>query len=198
MTKLFKVPTKEEMTNSVAAFMPDGRIFAAKNQENTNLRKLLEAFSLEFFRMDETMNLISEDYDINATTELIGRWESAVGIPDDCLKGTGTLTERRRDVLAKFAMMNLTTEQDFIDLAALYGVVVTVTAGSIGNTYPMTFPYLLFESGKAARFTMIVDFDTVLETYPLTFPYTYGDATQGLIECLFNKSKPSNVQIIYT
>ena len=197
MTKLFKVATKDEITDSLAAFMPNGRVFAAKGVADSTLRKYLNGLSKELFRIHEQMNLMSEDHDINLTVNFLEQWESAVGIPDDCFDGAGTLEERRRAILAKFAQMNLTTEQDFIDLAALFEVTITIVQGSTVGVFPMTFPFILFNSGKEARFTMFVQFDTPLETFPYTFPITFGDATRGLIECLFNKLKPANVQIIY-
>jgi uncharacterized protein YmfQ (DUF2313 family) len=195
--KLFRVNTKDDITNSLAAFMPGGRIFAAKNQDGTNLRKLLTGLSVELFRIDEQMNLISQDFDINVTTQFIEQWESAVGIPDNCFNGTGTLEERRLAILAKFAQMNLTTDQDFIDLAALFGINITIITGASLSVFPLIFPHVLFGSEKEARFTMFVQFEIPLDTFPYIFPFTFGDATRGLIECLFSKSKPANVQIIY-
>ena len=197
MTKLFEVKTQDEMTDSLAAFMPGGRVFAAKGEADSTLRKYLNGLSKELFRIDEQMNLMSEDHDINLTVNFLEQWESAVGIPDDCFDTSGTIEERRFNVLAKLAKMNLTTEQDFIDLASLYGINITITQGAIAGIFPMTFPITFFASAKEARFTMIVTFDTTLETFPLTFPITFGESTIGTIKCLFNKSKPANVQIVY-
>ena len=152
----------------------------------------------ELFRVEEQMNLISFEHDINVTTQFIDEWESAVGIPDACLSGAGTLEDRRRDILVKLAKMNVTTAQDFIDLAAEFGIVVTIIPGAIAGTFPMIFPLMFFPSGKAARFTMIVDFPAALEVFPLTFPIPFGDGIIGVIKCLFNRVRPANVQIIYT
>jgi len=183
MTKLFKVVTQDEMTDSLAAFMPGGRVFASKGDNDSTLRKYLDGLAVELSRIDEQMNLMSEDHDINLTVQFLEQWESAVGIPDDCFNATGTIEERRINVLAKLARMNLTTEQDFIDLAAFLGVTITIDHGATAT--------------KADRFTMIVNFAISLETFPYTFPFSFGDATQGLIECIFNKLKPANVLIIY-
>jgi uncharacterized protein YmfQ (DUF2313 family) len=195
--KLFRINTEEDISNSLSSFMPGGRVFASKDIDGSPLRKFIKGLSKELYRIDQQMNLMSEDYDINGTTEFLEQWEAAVGLPDDCLDTMGTLQERRRNVLAKLAGMNLTTEQDFIDLAALFGINVTITQGGDIGLFPLIFPYTFFGSAKEAKFTMIVAFDTPLETFPYTFPFTFGDAERGLIECLFNKAKPANVQIIY-
>lgn len=195
--RLFKNNNLDETTNSLAAFMPGGRVFAGKNRDGATLRKYLTGLAIELKRVEEMMNLISHEYDITVTTEFINEWESAVGIPDDCFDGTGTLEDRRKAVLAKFALMNLTTEQDFIDLAALFGVNITITTGIDEIRFPFTFPVLMFSTEKAARFTMLIEFDTVLETFPFTFPIPFGEGIIGLIRCLFDKLKPANVRIIY-
>lgn len=195
--RLFRKNTPSDITDSTAAFMPNGRVFGGKNRGDAILRKLLNGLSLEFYRIDEQMELMAEDYDINVSIQFLPQWEAAVGIPDSCLDGTGTLEERRKAVLAKLAGMNLTEDQDFIDLAAIFGVTVTITQGSTVGIFPMTFPFILFGTAKEAKFSMIVTFDTPLETFPYTFPFIFGDATRGLIECIFNKLKPANVQIIY-
>ncbi len=195
--KLFRINTKDDITNSVAAFMPNGRTFAAKNETDSTLRKFLSGISLELFRIDEQMNLISQDHDINLTVEFIEQWESAVGIPDDCFDTTGTLAERRIQVLAKLANMNVTTAQDFITLAALFGVNVTITPGNVASTFPMQFPIIFFGSAKEAKFTMVVNLPTDSNSFPFTFPLLFTESANNLIQCLFNKLKPANVQIIY-
>lgn len=197
MTKLFEVKTQDEITNSLAAFMPGGRVFAGKGSEDTTLRKYLNGLSKELFRIDELMNLISEDYDINLTVNFLEQWESAVGIPDDCFDTSGTIEDRRLNVLAKLAMLNLTTEQDFIDLAVLYGVNVTIKQGGEEFVFPLEFPISLIATQKEARFTMIVEFPGESQVFPLPFPIVFGFPAINLIKCLFNKSKPSVVEIIY-
>jgi uncharacterized protein YmfQ (DUF2313 family) len=195
--KLFKKQTETSITNSTSAFMPGGRAFIAKGRDGSILRKFLQGVSKELFRIDEQMNLMSEDYDINAATQFIQQWESAVGIPDDCFDGTGTIEDRRKAVLAKLAKMNLTTEQDFIDLASFFGVSLTIASGTEASVFPMTFPIILFGTAKEAKFTMVVVFDTAIDGFPFTFPFVFTESANNLIQCLFNKLKPANVQIIY-
>lgn len=195
--KLFRKNTQDDITNSTVAFMPGGRVFSGKNRIDSNLRKFLNGLSKEFFRIDEQMNLMSEDHDINKTVQFIERWESAVGIPDDCFNANGTLAERRLQVLAKLARMNLTSEQDFIDLATLFGLNVTIRSGKEASTFPMTFPIILFDTEKEAKFTMIVEFESLIEGFPFTFPFVFAESKNNLIKCLFNKLKPANIQIIY-
>ena len=54
--KLFKVKTKDEMADSLASFMPGGRVFASKDDSDSTLRKYLNGLAVELFRIDEQMN----------------------------------------------------------------------------------------------------------------------------------------------
>lgn len=195
---LFKQHTKEEQATSLAQFMPNGRVFGNKHDSNSTLFKFIMGLACELFRVEEQMNLIAFEHDINTTTQFIDEWESAVGIPDACLSGTGTLEERRSAILVKMAKMNVTTLQDFVDLADEFGLSVTITPGAEAGLFPMTFPFILFDSPKQARFTMVVDFPTVLDIFPYTFPFTFGDGSIAVVKCLFNRIKPAMVRIIYT
>lgn len=195
---LFKEHTKEEHARSLSHFMPNGRVFAKKWVAGSVMFAYIMGLACELFRIEEQLNLISFEHDINATTMFINEWEAAVGIPDACLSGSGTLEDRRRDILVKLAKMNVTTAQDFIDLANEFGITVTITPGAVHGTFPMVFPLIFFTTGKEARFTMLVDFPSALEVFPLTFPIPFGDGTINVIKCLFNRIRPANVQILYT
>lgn len=186
----------EEYTDSLSSYLPGGELFEAKNIQDSNFRKLLRGMAGELYRA----NGLLREYDIlpDETIKFISEWESALGIPDDCFSGNGTIEERRRDVLVKLAASGIQTNQDFVDLAALFGVTVTVTAGVEEITFPLVFPVLMFSTNKEARFTIIVEF-TAPDTsrFPLTFPILFGTDEIGLLECVFNKLKPANCNIIF-
>jgi len=195
---LFKQHTKEEQASSLSHFLPNGRVFAKKFTYGSNLFQFVMGLACELYRVEEKMNMIAFEHDINETTQFINEWESAVGIPNDCLTSSGTLEERRTAILVMLSKMNVTTVQDFIDLADEFGVTVTIAAGADVGLFPLPFPFIFFSTPKEARFTMVIDFPTTLEVFPLTFPIPFGDGIIGVIKCLFNHVKPANVQIIYT
>lgn len=195
---LFKRRDIEQYTDSLADYMPGGRLFAAKTVQDSNFRKLLRGMSGELFRVNGLLRDFSDQILPDQTEKFISEWESAVGIPDDCLKGTGAIEERRRDVLVKLAASGIQTEQDFIDLAALYGVTITIRPGVETITFPLTFPVIFFDTLQDARFTIIIEF-TVPDTsrFPLTFPIVFGSGEIAVLECLFNKLKPANCNVIF-
>lgn len=188
----------EQYTDSLARYLPGGILFASRNNNNSNLRKLLRGLSGELFRTNGLIQEYCEQIIPDKTTKFVSEWESALGIPDDCFPGSGTLDERRLHVLIKLASLGIQTQQDFIDLAAQFGVTVTIMNGSQHGTFPMEFPTLFFNSSKDARFTIIVTFTLIDgERFPYTFPVLFGNSTLAIIECLFNKLKPANCDVIF-
>lgn len=198
MANLISQHSTSKHADSLADYLPSGRLFESARITNTNFRNLLLGLAGELFTAEGHLKTISNEYDINTTSLLIEEWEGALGIPDSCFSGTGGLIERRRDVLVKLASLGVQTAEDFVALAALFGVVVTVNPGIDFAIFPLEFPWLFFSSEKEARFTIIVDF-TVQEAnkFPLIFPFVFGSDTIGIMECLFNKLKPANCNIIF-
>ncbi len=194
---LFDPHLTAEQADSLADYLPGGRLFQSARTNGSNLRKLLNGLGNELFTAEGYLRTISNEYDINTTTLFIEEWEAALGIPDDCFTGTGTIQDRRRDVLVKLASLGVQTEQDFIGLAALFGIVVTIEQGAnVACIFPFVFPCIFFSSGKEARFTIIVQFTVdASNQFPLTFPIPFGDATIAIVECLFSKLKPANCAI---
>jgi uncharacterized protein YmfQ (DUF2313 family) len=198
MVKLVTAHTTDEQADSLADYLPNGYLFGAKKQVSTNLRNLLIGLTGLLQDAEENINLVSDEYDIRNTTLFIEEWEGFVGIPDNCFVVADTVEERRQNVLTKLAGLGVQTEADFVALAALFGLTVTITPGAVVGAFPMVFPLIFFPTGKAARFTMIVNF-TVDDAsrFPLTFPFTFGDAKIATLECLFNKLRPANVDVIF-
>jgi len=188
----------EQFTNRLARYMPNDCTFASKGVNDTTFRNLLKGLAGEQFRANGLLKEYCEQILPDETVKFISEWESTVGIPDNCFDGTGTLEERRRDVLVKLASSGIQTKQDFIDLAALFGITVTIQTGIENITFPLTLPFVIFDTNKDARFTIIVFFSGVeSETFPLTLPFTLGTKETGILECLFTNLKPANCQVIF-
>lgn len=188
----------EQYTNSLARYLPGGCLFASKGVDNSTFRKLLRGMSGELFRINGLIKEYCEQTLPDETVKFIEEWESALGIPDECFLGTGTLDERRLDILVKLASSGIQTAQDFIDLAALFGIVITIQNGTVSGVFPMVFPIAFFSSSKDARFTIVVIFSVVAgEEFPYTFPLPFGNNEIVILECLFDNLKPANCDVIF-
>jgi uncharacterized protein YmfQ (DUF2313 family) len=186
--ELFKRRDIEQYTNSLADYLPGGCLFASAHIDSSNFRKLLRGMAGELFRSNGLLKEYSEQIIPDQTVKFIEEWESALGIPDDCFMGTGTIDIRRRDVLTKLAALGIQTIPDFESLALTFGVVAEVLAGSESG--------ITFASNKVARFTIVVNL-TLPARFTYTFPILFGDDTIVLLECLFSKLKPSNCQVLF-
>lgn len=199
-----------QQTQSLANYMPPGRVFDAKNIVGSISRFLLEGLAGELVRADGLVEEFKREILPDDTVLFIDEWESAVGIPDDCFDGKGDQATRRRDVLVKLVSLGVQTADDFVALAAIFGFTAVVKGGSTHGTFPYEFPMILFGSGREARHTILIDLAETTTTFPYTFEpadagppvvlqgITFGSAEIGIIKCLFAKLKPAHCDIIYT
>jgi uncharacterized protein YmfQ (DUF2313 family) len=191
--------TKEEQTQSLADYLPNGFLFAGKNISSKKLRKLLFGLAQELYREQQKVVEVEEQYFLPQTTELIEEWESAYGIPSECFTNVVSLSQRINQVLAKIRANGVQTEKDFIDLAKFMGFDITITHGTDEAIFPLPFPWAFTPSGKTARFTFFINFDKseLKHTFPLEFPFLFTPGATSVIECFFLKLKPANVQLLF-
>lgn len=198
MSNDLKCHTKEEQATSLAQYLHNGKIFQLKNAAGSLLRKLLLGWSSELQRVEQKLKETSINHDIFDTTLLIEEWEKALGIPDDCFPGTGTIEKRRIDVLIKLGVA-LLTEQDYIDLGILLGIKVKIKRLPGGIFFPLPFPIEFSPEEAHAKFIMIIQLSKELIDciFPIEFPICFNITTVSEIECIFRKLSPANVRLIF-
>ena len=198
-------------TGSLAGYIPDGRAWGTKVVAGTVTRLFLEGLAVEMIRSSELIERFKTQILPDLTTDFLPEWETALAIPDNCFTGTGTLDERRKDVLIKLVSLGVQTRQDFVDLAALLGVAVTITQPLSRQNFTYTFEDVeddfpsftgVFEFGhsdRATKFTMIVTFLDLPAAvrFPYTFPMPFLSREVGIVQCLFENLKPANVKLEY-
>lgn len=180
--------TLEDNINALADYLPNGRTFEAKGISGSNFRQLLTGLSGELFNAQGYIKTLNDEFIPDLTNLFLGEWEQALGIPDSCFSGTGTNNERRRDILTKLAALGVQTVDDFEAVALIFGVTATVLPGIDSG--------VVFSSTAEARYTIVINL-TLPERFTYTFPITFGDSTTALLECIFNKLKPDNCQILF-
>jgi uncharacterized protein YmfQ (DUF2313 family) len=204
--------TREEHTKIIGDYFPGGRIFGCKNDADANLYKLNYGVAETQRQLEDILFQLYAQYDFRTTENFIDEWEAAVGFPDDCFPVKSVIADRQRNVLAKWLAEGTQTADDFIELAALFGITAVITPGiEVTATFPLTFPVifvdefafpytfpLTFTEGANPRFQMYVQFTGAdLEEFTYTFPMTLGSVEIGILECLFRKLAPANVQVIF-
>jgi len=173
------------------------KFFKAKNIAGKNLRNLLWGLAIEVARGEDKLQEISDQYDPMVTTQLIEEWESALGIPDDCLEVKGTIDDRRDVILLKLASLGVSTKEGFEALGALLGFDIEVRPGIEALTFPFTFPFILTDENP--RWIMYVEGDASFTggTFPYTFPFTFSTDKTLILRCLFQKLVPAPVKVIF-
>ena len=193
-----KQRTVTEQTNVLAQYLPNDDLHCAKNKDGSNLRKVLIGLASQWLRFRNKVNEIYDEYDPTQTTNFIEEWETLVGIPDDCIDNTGTLEQRRLNILLKLAGVNVTTAKQFENVASILGFDIVVENGIDTSTFPLTLPFILLSEAEAP-FTIVITLDEADKPagFPLTFPFVLTDGTPKILLCLFEKLKPANTNLVF-
>lgn len=189
---------QSDQASLLAAHLPQGGVFDAAREQDTNFNDLLKGLGEELFRLESEIFRVCQEMDPRLTLDLLPEWERSVGIPDECFSTVEGLVRRREQVLLKLRGVRVQTADDFVELAAILGQTIEIEAGAISGAYPMRYPARYLGGAKAARFTMIVHFPNAQNTnYPQPYPVPYGVAT-GVTECVIEHTAPATVQVIFS
>ena len=196
---LFVKHSQDEHAQSLADYLPGGDFFQAKNIDGTNFRKLLEGFAVELQREESLLADTSIEHDINCAEEaFLDRWESALGIPDECFPGTGDFEERRTHAIAKLALSNVATREDFITLASFLGVTVTIASASefFDLGLPYDLPFFLFGSPDVKWIWVVSGENIANPGLPYALPFELLTA-QTVLQCVFESLKPAMTELFF-
>lgn len=192
----FDAGTLETQTQGLADLLPSDRPFYAKNFSASNLRKLLRGLAQEVWRAEKRVEDISIQTNIFETVDLIQQWESAVGIPDDCFPNTGTLAQRRINILAKLRANGVATKEAFIELALFMGYVIEiVTFGDVAYP-PYDVPFYPVNLPLGRFIWLIKGYGIAPFTPPYDVPFTPMVGSE-IIPCFFSKLKPANTILLF-
>jgi len=198
MANLFDKKNIEIQRQILAKFFPNGTLMHAKDIEDKNLFKLIKGLAPELERVDNLMNAIIFNHFIPQTVNLIGEWESAVGIPDSCFSNNGTLEQRRANVVLKLANMNVQTLPDFINIGILLGFADIEIYPLRDRAFPPYSVPFIPQSAPESRFIFVVEAtNAVPNVPPYDVPFIPGDGGGSLLQCVLNKLKPANTKIIF-
>lgn len=190
--------TKADHLDSISQYLPSGKMWEAKNIHDSNFRQLLTGLSSELFTSQGYLTDFEQEVFPDETNLFLSEWEKSLGLPDKCLKIADNNNDRRRDIIVKLTKMAVQTADDFVVLAAMYGLIATVQPAIEVISFPVSFPIPLFNSARDARYTIYVNISNAQnDFFTYAFPVVFGNSIQSIVECLFNRVKPTNTQIIF-
>lgn len=181
--------------------MPSGKAWDAKNDDASVLRKIVWAFTDEFYLADIAIDEFLNEFMPDTTTKFITRWEKLLGIPDNCFPLASTIEERRKVIKYKISQINLQTTKDFEDFATSLGLSVKVRSGidhDATNGYGTELPDITFGSAKEARFTIVITSLVGAASFTYDFDFPFQTIEEALMQCIFSMAKPSNCSIVFT
>lgn len=197
--QLLKALSEIDSGRMLAYHMPVGRAWSRSFDRTSNLGMLVAGMAVEYYRLGVMSEKISVEMDVDTTVEMLSEWEQSVGIPNACLRNNGDIDTRRRNVKALLTNFGgVQTVDDFRQLASFFGYSVQILPGVDRGGFPMKFPFTLFSSSKAAKFSLLVTLDAVSGDFyfPLPFPIPLSRGGTTFLECIFSLVAPANVKII--
>jgi uncharacterized protein YmfQ (DUF2313 family) len=189
--------TLDNARASLAAHYPNSPLWEAKNTSGTNIYALINGISKTLLTAENFLHILSSKF-IPLDSFFVEDWEKALSIPDCCFDGTGTLEERRVDVIIKLASMAVQTRQDFIKLAEMLGVAISINSGDEISSFDLSFPFLFFGTNAESTYTLVVTYSGLSEDhFPFTFDFAFGNKLASKLECIFKKQMPDNCKLIF-
>lgn len=174
--------SQAQQTKRLLDLMPTGKLLESKYDTDTNHYKWWFAVAMYFVLLESDFNKVIDELGISTTETLIERWETEFGLPDGLLEVTGTLAERRANILLKKGGLNFLNIDDFQDIADRLGFSVTVKTSADIRFPPYEVPTIPM-GDPDYKFIIVLEGD-------LTDPNILA-----LIE-FFEKLLPINVDII--
>ena len=116
--------TEDDYLRALATLMPRGRAWATfdGSVQQALLRGLVGVYVQSNIRASD---LISEIFP-PTTFQLLGEWESTLGLPDPCADADQTIAQRVGQVVARFSSSGSQSVQSYVDYAASLGFAITI------------------------------------------------------------------------
>jgi uncharacterized protein YmfQ (DUF2313 family) len=124
-------PSNDDLLGAALTFWPPGAAWGSPDGEAISLSSLIARFTRVLVSQFETLYArafsLARESSVSGVNELLAEWEVEYGLPDSCLSGEATRSERLRALEAKVASAAVITPGDFIRVAANYGFEITIT-----------------------------------------------------------------------
>jgi len=128
-------PTNDDLIGAALTFWPPGAAFGSPDGQAVSLSsviaKLTRILLSPFEVLYERAYRLTMESSVFGVDALLPEWETEYGLPDNCMKGETTVTERLRALEAKVAGIAVITPGDFIRVAASYGFEIAIEEPAI-------------------------------------------------------------------
>lgn len=188
-----------EYTKLLQSLLPRGRVWT--RDWGSVLKQVLHGQSDELSRVDGRSEDLVFERDTRNTNELLTDWERDLGLPDECSQDGATVSERRKEVNAKFTQKGRQDKQYFVDIALALGWTITITE------------YTPFICGVGVSGEFCGDSEVIFQwtinvnATETTIFFTSGSSESGdplselagveTLICTMNRLKPAHTQLFF-
>lgn len=182
------------------ALLPRGAAWA--RGVGSTLVALLDAFAQECGRFDARAHALLEEVDPRTASEMLGQWETVLGLPDPCTPAEIGVDARRLACWRKLAFQGGQTPAFFIAMAAAMGFEI-----EIHEFDPDVDDYdaSLAAEVAAGRWRYIWRVHVVNVAAFIRFragsragSRLIDGSPAGPLECVFRAAKPAHTHVIFT
>ena len=183
--------------NQLKALLPFGPAWYF-DDDSTNA-KLIDAWSQEFSRIQESADYLIDQADPRITVDFIFDYERIFGLPTDCMAGIQqSLAQRHNALISQMTAAGGQSIDYFIGLALSAGYDITITEFfpfSVG----MTVADLIYDQDWDFAWQINAPATTV-SSFLVTSGVDESLASWGnnLLECLINRYKPAHTIAIFS
>lgn len=171
----------QDYLSQLRALMPPGEAWTAP--EGSDLANLLDGLAQELARVDAAAADLLEEADPRTADRLLGDWEAAAGLPDDCTGSAGDRPARRRVLTQRLAGVGGQTPAFFEALAANLGFTASV------REYPR------FRCGSGAGDACAGP--EWAHVWSLRVSAESAEVERGVLECVMGRARPAHTTVLY-
>lgn len=172
-----------DFTAQLLALQPPG--LALPRDADTNWVKLLDALAQELSRVDGRLSdLVTEITLTSNASEMLGDWETALGLPDPCAPPPTDRATRLARIRAKLSSVGGQSVAYFLGILGNLGY-----AASIRTLQP-------FLMGKGAMGDTIGGYEWA-NTWQINIPGTVDPDIYKLLQCVIMQNKPAHTAVLW-
>jgi len=187
--KMFVENTREDIVFSLSKYLPHGDLSISASNENADLYKLLYGFSGEMQRVEQKIQILSDNMFPYFANKYLDLWNKFVKIPDSCLSFSDSFYTEELNIkyiLSKLFLIDFVyTKQDLIHLAKFLGVIIDdiLVGADVGDTFPLPFPSTFGNYYLNGAFDIIIVYDAlpIGDTFPLPFPSEFSNSIYNFL-----------------
>lgn len=172
------VMTADDYLRQLQALLPPGA--ALTLEPDGILTKFLHGLAEELARVDSRGGDLVDQVDPRTSDELLGEWETLLGLPDTCAAALVTLAERQAAAFARLIASGGSSRAYFAAICASLGLAVTIEEFR-------PFVCALSRCGDALNGPA-----TVRHIWRVTVP----GAENSYLTCLLERLKPAHTNLV--